>query len=1048
MILSDFSIKRPVVATVASLLLVVFGTFAITQLPVRETPNIERPVVSIRVTYPGASSDVIESRIIQVIEDQISGIEGIRTITSSSRDAFGWISVEFQLDRSIDEAANDIRDQVARVVSRLPPEADAPVIQKADQDADAVMWINVFSSSRPAVEVSDYTERYIRDRLGSVEGVAFTQFGGERKRAMRVWLDRRALAARKITVTDIESVLRRENIELGAGLLESEDRDFTLRTARTYQTPKDFENLVIARGPNNYLVRLGEVAKVEIGAESENSSFRVNGSPSVGLGIVKRPGASTLAVAEAVKNEVEAIKQGLPPDMQVTISQDSSVYISAALKEVAFTMAFAAVLVLVVIYLFLGTVRAALIPAVTVPISLMATFIVLWPLGFSINILTLLAMVLAVGLVVDDAIIVMENVHRRMKRGEPALLAAYRGTRQVGVAVVATTLVLVAAFIPITLQTGTAGRLFTEFAVTMATAVTFSMFVALTLTPVLCAMILKNELDDTKLARGALKAFEELKAFYHKTLDIGLNRPRAVLGIFAVITVSTVGMFLLLPKEFMPQEDRGTINIMVRAPEGSSLEYTDRQGLAATEILKDYLGKGEVMRILQMIPMGEGVSGASTNNGNLIIRLEPWEDRSHTAQELMSEIAPKLRRIPGAQMNPMLGGNMSKGWGSGLQFSLGGSTYGELKTWRDKMLEGMRANPQLFGARSNYNETKSQLRINIDRNRAADLGVPIATIGQTLSIMLGSRRVTTFIERGEEYNVILQSQLDDRRTPTDVTNIYVRSDSTRELVPLSSLVTIEEFSGADGLNRVDRMRAINVFATPAPGYRLGDAVDYVKKVAAEALPPEAHLIWQGEAAELNETNVLMFLAFGLSLLVVYLVLAAQFESFVHPFVILMTVPLAVAGALSGLLIFGKSFNLYSQIGIIVLVGLAAKNGILIVEFTNQLRDAGMKFRDALVEAATIRLRPIIMTALATVMGAVPLVLATGAGAEGRSAIGVVIVAGVSFASFITLLVVPVFYLLMAKNTGSPGRVAAKLADYETAHPSKRFGADDERQPAE
>ncbi|MBL8642900.1 MAG: efflux RND transporter permease subunit [Rhodospirillaceae bacterium] len=1047
MVLSDFSIKRPVVAIVASLLLVVFGVFAVVQLPVRETPNIERPIVSVRVLYPGASSDVIESRMIQPIEDQISGIEGIKSITSSSRDAMGWITVEFELDRDIDDAANDVREQVARVGSRLPPEADAPVVQKADQDADPILWMNIYSSTRSAMDVSDYVERYVRDRVSSIDGVAFTWFGGERKRSLRVWLDRRALAAREITVSDVEGALRRENVELGAGLLESESRDFTMRTARSYQTPEDFAQLVIARGPNNYLVRLGEVAKVEIGAESDNSSFRANGNAAVGLGIVKRPGASTLAVAAAIKKELDAVKQTLPPDLDLAISMDSSIYIAAALREVGVAMGVAAILVLVVIYLFLGSLRAALIPSVTVPISIMATFIVLWPLDFSLNILTLLALVLAIGLVVDDAIIVLENVHRRMKRGEPALLAAYRGTRQVGVAVVATTLVLVAAFLPITLQGGTVGRLFTEFSITMAAAVMFSMFVALTLTPVLCSKILNDKLDETRVARLAMVSFDRMKAFYKKTLLMGLDRPKAVIAIFIGITLSTAVMFVFVPKEFTPVEDRGTINIMIRAPEGSSLEYTDRQALIATDILKDYLGKGEVARILQMLPMGESVAGGSTNIGQLILRLEPWEKRDRSSQDMLREVTAKLRQVPGAQMIPSISSGMGQGWGGGLQLAIGGPTYDDLRKWRDMVLPALRENTRLLGVRSNFNETKSQMRIHIDRNRAADLGVSINTIGQTLSIMLGSRRVTSFIERGEEYNVVLQGQLDDRRTPTDVTNIYVRSDTTRQLIPLSSLVRIEEFSGADSLNRLDRMRSITILATPVPGYPLGDAVRDINKVVAEKLPPEAQLTWRGEAAELNDANVLMFLAFGLSLLVVYLVLAAQFESFIHPFVILMTVPLAVAGALAGLLLFGQSFNLYSQIGIIVLVGLAAKNGILIVEFANQLRDAGMAFREALVEAATIRLRPIVMTALATVMGAVPLALGSGAGAEGRIAIGIVIIAGVSFASFITLLVVPVFYQQLAKGTGSPGRVAAELEGYETTHPTRRFDNED-RQPAE
>jgi multidrug efflux pump len=949
MVLSDFSIKRPVVATVASLLLIVFGLFAISQMAIRETPDIERPIVSVRVVYPGASADVIETRVVKVIEDQISGIEGIKTVSATARDAMGWLTLEFELGHDLDTAANDVREQVARTLSRLPPDAEPPVVQKADQDAEPVMWMNVYSTSMSTI-------------------------------------------------------------------------------------------------------RLGEIANVEIGPESENSSFKVDGNPSVGLGIVKRPGASTLTVAREVRAKLDDMRVNLPPGMEFAISMDSSVFIEEALREVGFTMGLAAVLVLVVIYLFLGTVRAAIIPAVTVPISLIGTFLVLWPLGFSINILTLLALVLAIGLVVDDAIIVLENVHRRMKRGEPALLAAFRGTRQVGVAVVATTLVLIAAFVPITLQTGTTGRLFTEFAVTMAAAVAFSMFTALTLTPVMCSKILTNELDDSLVARGAIAAFEKMKAFYRKTLIIGLDHPAAVMIGFVLIVASSAVMYTTLPKEFTPVEDRGSLALMIRAPEGSSLEYTDRQAALATEILRPYLGQGEVTRLLQMLPMGEAASGAATNTGHVMLRLETWHNRDRTAKEIQAELAPKLRQIPGAQMMLNMPGGMGMmGWGNGLNLTIGGTTYEELREWRDIVMNTLRENPRLFAVRSNFNETKAQMRINIDRTRAADLGVSISTIGQTLAVMMGSRKVTTFIERGEEYNVMLQGQLNDRRTPSDVSNIYVRSDTTRELIPLSSLITIEEFAGPDSLNRLDRMRSISVFANPAPGYLLGEVIRDVEQAVFPKLPPQARLTWRGEAEEFLDSNAMMVLAFSMSLLVVFLVLAAQFESFVHPFVILMTVPLAVVGALAGLHISGNSFSLYSQIGIIVLVGLAAKNGILIVEFANQLRDAGMSFRDALIEASTIRLRPIVMTALATVTGALPLVFASGAGAEGRQAIGVVIAAGVAFASFITLLVVPVFYQLLAKNTGSPGRVSSRLHEQEVAFPAKRFGSGEEHegpQPAE
>lgn len=1044
MVLSDFSIKRPVVATVASALLVVFGIVAMIQLPIREAPDIESPTVSISVTYPGASAAIVETKVVQVLEDQISGVEGIKSINSSARDAMGWISVEFELGRDIDAAANDLRDVLSRATRALPNDADPPTIRKADQDAEPIMWMNISSPQMDSLELSDYVNRYILDRFTSIEGVAFAWVGGERKKSLRVWLDRRAMAARGLTITDIENALRRENVELGAGLLESENRDFSLRTARSFNSPEDFERLVIARGENNYLIRLGEIADVEIGAASTSSSFRTDGKNSVGIGVVKRPGASTLSVAQAIREERINIQSTLPSHMSFVINQDSSVFITAALQEVGVAMGIAALLVIAVIYLFLGTVRAVIIPAVTVPISLTATFIVLWPLGYSINILTLLALVLAIGLVVDDAIIMLENIHRRIKRGEPPLLAAYRGARQVGVAIVATTLVLIAVFIPITLTQGVVGRLFSEFAVTMAAAVLCSMFVALTLTPMMCSKILKDELDQTLVARGSMRAFEWMKDFYGRTLNLGLDHPFAVLALFFAIMASAIGFFLVLPQEFTPPEDRGSINIMVRAPEGSSLEYTDRQGRMVSDILmKEYVETGIAKRVLQIMPMGQGVSGQATNAGNVIMRLEAWDDRNKSTHEIVREIRPILNNIPGAQIIPTPSGGFGHGrWGGGLNMVIGGSTYEELVVWRDIMLEAMNENPRLFGVRSNYNETKPQMRIKIDQTRAADVGVSIGTIGQTLAVMLGSRRVTTFAERGEEYDVILQGRDEDRRTPTDVTNIYVRSDTTRELIPLSSLITVQEISDAGSRNRYDRLRSINVMGTPASGYALGEAIEWMEQVAEKRLPEAARVNWRGQSREYKESGTAMYVFFGLALLVVFLVLAAQFESFIHPLVIMMTVPLAMTGALAGLWLFGLSFNIYSQIGIIVLIGLAAKNGILIVEFANQLRDSGYEFREALVEASKIRLRPIVMTALATCMGAVPLVLASGAGAEGREAIGVVIFTGVAFSSFITLLVVPVFYMLMTHNTRSPGAVAADLADLEQRHPGRGQFTDD------
>ena len=858
---------------------------------------------------------------------------------------------------------------------------------------------------------------------------------------MRIWLDRRAMAARGLTAADVDAALRRENVELGAGQLVSIDRNFTMRTLRAYQTAEDFKQLVVARGPNNYLIRLGEIANVEVAPVDVHSSFKANGVDGTGLAVVKQPGASTLDVADAVKAEVERIKAILPSDLTLAITNDTSKFIAVAIHEVTVAMVVAGLLVMGVIYLFLGTARAAFIPAVTVPIALVATAIVLWPAHFSINILTLLAMVLAIGLVVDDAIIVLENIHRRMKAGEPPLLAAMRGSRQVGMAVVSTTLVLVAAFMPIALLRGSVGSLFKEFAVSMAVAVLWSMFISLTLTPVLCSKILTPHLDTSRIAHWADTMFEKLEAWYAAILNRAIDAPRVVVSGFLVIVALSGSLFFLLPQEFTPKEDRGFFNINVRAPDGSNADYTARQLKQAMTMLKPYVESGEVVTTL------ESYAG-NNNQASVFVGLAPWGERSRSAGQIVLELSPKLRQIPGAQIVATLpaGLGRSNNTQGATILAISGQTYEELRVWRDAMLEGLLNHPMLNQVRTNFVENKPQIRVRIDRSRAGDLGVSVGDIGAALQTMLGSRKATTYVGKGEEYDVILQGRDEDRQTPNDVSNIYVRSATTKELIPLSSLVTMEEGSTVDSLTRLDRRRAIFISMFPRSDVILGDLIGEVERIAREKLPSSAVLTWRGEAGDFKDNSSSIYFSFALALVVVFLVLAAQFESFVHPLVIMMTVPMAVFGALIGLLMFGQSINLFSQIGIIVLVGLAAKNGILIVEFANQLRDEGREFRAAVVEAALIRLRPIIMTALATVMGAVPLVLATGAGSESRRPIGVVIFTGVSFAVVITLVVVPVFYILLARRTGSPGRVAAELRVFEKQFPAA--DSEEGHQPAE
>ena len=1027
MLLSDISVKRPVFASVVSILLIIFGLISFDRLSLREYPDVDAPIVSIDTRYNGASASIVETQITQLIEERIAGVEGIRTINSSSQDGRSRISIEFNIGRDIDAAANDIRDRISGLSDNLPEEADPAEVEKADSNDDVIIWRNLVSTKMTSSELSDYADRNLVDRYSALDGVARVRVGGARNYALRVWIDRRKLAARNLAVSDIERALRTENIESPAGTLESARKTYVMRIDRSFQTPDDFRDLVIAEGEDGYLVRLGDVARVEQGTTEDRNLFRGNGVPMVGLGVIKQSVANTVDVAQAVRDLTDELNQSLPEGMSIEPSFDSSVFISASISEVYKTLFISVGLVTLVIFLFLGSLRVTIIPAITVPISIIATFIVLYGLGLSINLLTLLAMVLAIGLVVDDAIVVLENIVRRIKdKGEPPLVAAYRGARQVGFAVIATTLVLVAVFIPITFIQGELGQLFREFAFTIAGAVVISSLLALTLTPMLASKLLKDKPETgafAKIPETIDRGFQVVLRGYGWVLDKILLRPILVGIVLAVLMGVSWQFSQNIRQEYVPQEDRGGFFVSVRGPEGASFEYMERYVDEIERRLLPYTENGgEVERLLIRAPGFGGGFNAAT----VIVTLNDWGTR-RPANEIIQEVNGKLSDLPGirafARMRQGLGG----GTGKPVQFVLGGPSYETLVEWRDTFVDALEANnPGIEDIDWDYKETQPQFRIKVDYDRAADLGVTINEIGATLQTMLGSRNVTTYIDRGQEYDVILEGVRSEQNSPSDIDNIYVRSERSNQLIPLSNLVTTEAIADSAELNRYNRVRAITIEADLADGEFLGPVLDEMTRIARDVLPEDVTISFKGQSLDLQDSGSSMLFVFAVGLVIVFLVLAAQFESYRHPIIIILCVPVTVAGGLLGLWLTGNTLNIYTQIGLIMLIGLAAKNGILIVEFANQLRDEGQEFNAAIKEAALTRFRPIVMTSLTTAAGSIPLILSSGAGAETRAAIGVVILFGVVSAAIITVLLVPTAYTLIARGSVSPQAVARKL----------------------
>jgi multidrug efflux pump len=1002
----EFFIRRPVFATVMSLIVLLCGVVSYGALTVREYPNIDQPVVNVTTEYPGASAEIIETQVAQVLEASIAGIAGIEIISSNSRPEISQIQVRFRLGTDPDNAANDVRDRVGRVRKQLPPAVEEPVIAKVEADAQSIINIAFVSDRMRPIEISDYADRYIRDQLQNLPGVSEVRIFGERRYSMRIWIDRARLVAHQLTVQDVESALRTQNVDLPSGRIEGIDREFTVLSRTGLTTPEQFRRIVV-KDVDGFSVFLGDLAKVELGPQDERRTSSYMGETAVILGIVKQATANPLDVSLALRKVLPQIRRDLPAGMNIDVSYDRSVFIEESIKNVYRTIAEAVVLVVLVIFVFLRTLRATLIPLVTIPVSLIGSFAIMSALGFSINSLTLLAMVLAIGLVVDDAIVVLENIHRHIEDGMKPVRAAIVGIQELSSAVVAMTLTLAAVYAPVAFSPGRTGKLFGEFALTLAGAVLVSGFVALTLSPMMCSKMLKEHERHGRLYNLMEAGLEGLTRGYRRLLTLTLKvRPLIVLLALAVAGSCYV-LFTGLKSELAPIEDRGVLFTQGTAPEGSTIDFTNRYSAQMQALLKEIPEVDAYFVITGSRAVNELISFS---------RLKPWNERQRSQMEIAAELQPKLAQIAGVRAsvnNPGSFGQSPRA--RQIEFVIQtADDYKKLEEYVDRVLAEARGFPGMVNVDSDLDLNKPQLQVDLVRDRVADRGVSVLTVGQTLETLLGGRKVTRFIQNGEQYDVIVQVQAADRRTPGDLADIYVRGRNNA-MIQLTSLVDVQETVAPKELNRFNQFRSATITANLAPGYALGEALEFLQKTADRVLPDTARYDYSGISREFRESGTSIYFIFLLALCFIFLVLAAQFESFVDPLIIMVTVPLSMAGALLALKLTGTSLNIYSQIGLVTLIGLITKHGILIVQFANRLQDEGRSLHDAVVEAAALRLRPILMTTGAMVSGAVPLALATGAGAMGLKSVGWVIVGGMSLGTVLTLFVVPTAYTLLARD---------------------------------
>ncbi|MEL0630407.1 multidrug efflux RND transporter permease subunit [Psychromonas aquatilis] len=1020
--LSDISVKRPVMAIVLSLLLCVFGIVSFEKLAVREMPDVESPVVSITTRYEGASATIMESQVTSVIEDQVTGISGIDEVESVTRNGMSRITVTFDLGWDLTEGVSDIRDAVAKAERALPDEADEPIVSKNNGSGEPSLYITLNSTTMDRTQLTDYAQRALTDRFSLISGVSSVEVTGGLYQVMYVKLYPDLMAGRSVTTNDIISALESENVESPGGEVRNDTTVMSVRTARLYDQPQDFDYLVVRTANDGTPIYLKDVAKVYVGAENENSAFKNNGVVNLSLGIVTQSDANPLDVAAVVRQEVENIQQFLPENTELRLNYDSTVFIERSIDEVYNTLLITGGLVVLVLYIFIGQARATIIPAITVPVSLISAFIAAYYFGFSINLITLMALILSIGLVVDDAIVVVENIFHHIEKGEKPLMAAYKGTREVGFAVIATTLVLVMVFLPISFMDGMVGLLFTEFSVLLAMSVIFSSFIALTLTPVLASKMLKEHQQQNAFNRWVDRQFSRLEKVYRGGLNYAM---KARLLAPLVIVACIAGSYFLMqqvPSQLAPKEDRGVIFAFVKGAEGTSFNRMAENMDLVQERLLPLLGQGVIKSFSTQAPAFGGNAGDQT--GFVIMVLEDWNERTTSANEALVLVSKALKNLPDVRVRPLLPG-FRGGSSDQVEFVLGGSDYQELAKYGELLRQQAEADGMVVGGDLDYSEKTPELLVTLDKDRAAELGISLEELSKTLEVMLGGNSVTTYVDRGEEYDVYLRGDENSFNNVSDLSQIYMRS-SKGELITLDTLATVEEVASASRLSHYNKQKSITLGGSAAEGKSLGDVLDYLDAKAIELFPSDITISYTGESKQYKENQSSVLIVFGLALLVAYLVLAAQFESFINPLVVMFTVPMGVLGGFIGMVVMQQGLNIYSQIGMIMLIGMVTKNGILIVEFANQLRDKGQQLDSAIIDAAARRLRPILMTAFTTLAGSIPLIMSVGAGSESRIAVGTVVFFGMAFATVVTLFVIPAMYRLISGNTHSPGYVEKLL----------------------